>query len=40
MRRITSPLSASNYANGNKLTQDEQWRRLERMVQTAKEAWR
>jgi 5-methyltetrahydropteroyltriglutamate--homocysteine methyltransferase len=26
--------------HGNKLTQDEQWRKLERVVETAKEVWR
>jgi hypothetical protein len=30
----------SSTHHGNKLTQDEQWRKLERVVQTAKEVWR
>jgi 5-methyltetrahydropteroyltriglutamate--homocysteine methyltransferase len=30
----------SSTHHGNKLTQDEQWRKLERVVQTAKEIWR
>jgi 5-methyltetrahydropteroyltriglutamate--homocysteine methyltransferase len=30
----------SSTHHGNQLTQDEQWRKLERVVQTAKEVWR
>jgi 5-methyltetrahydropteroyltriglutamate--homocysteine methyltransferase len=30
----------SSTHHGNKLTQDEQWRKLERVVEVAKEVWR
>jgi len=30
----------SSTHHGNQLTQDEQWHKLERVVQTAKEVWR